>query len=112
MWYSVCGYVAFAVLESGISVDDVPFTAGAESTISSAMALLYILANHPDVQQKAQTEIDSVVGLDRLPLMTDVLALPYTHAIIKEVGRWFTVVPLGEFQAIPKHLVNFMPPGL
>lgn len=44
---------------------------------------------------KAQAEIDSIVGSGRLPLVTDRESLPYVHAIVKEVGRWYTVVPLG-----------------
>ena len=70
--------------------------AGAETTVSSATALLYVLASYPKVQAKAQAEIDAVVGSDRLPLVTDREHLPYVHAIIKEVSRWYTVVPLGK----------------
>ncbi|RXW12780.1 hypothetical protein EST38_g13075 [Candolleomyces aberdarensis] len=69
--------------------------AGAETTVNLALALLYALGSHPGIQRKGQTEIDSVVGLDRLPAVTDIQDLPYLHAIVKEVGRWFTVVPLG-----------------
>ena len=64
------------------------------------MALLYALASYPDAQRKAQAEIDLVVGMDRLPSVTDMQDLPYVHAIVKEVGRWFTVIPLGELQDI------------
>ncbi|KAJ2932191.1 hypothetical protein H1R20_g4907, partial [Candolleomyces eurysporus] len=71
------------------------FVAGAETTGSSATALLYVLASYPEVQSKAQAEIDAIVGSDRLPLVTDREKLPYVHAIVKEVGRWYTVVPLG-----------------
>ncbi|KAJ2912893.1 hypothetical protein MD484_g7522, partial [Candolleomyces efflorescens] len=73
----------------------VAYVAGAETTVSSATALLYVLASYPKVQAKAQAEIDAVVGSDRLPLVTDREHLPYVHAIIKEVSRWYTVVPLG-----------------
>ena len=54
-----------------------------------------MLATHPDVQKRAQAEIDSVVGGSRLPLMSDREKLPYLSAVIKELGRWYTVVPLG-----------------
>jgi cytochrome P450 len=64
------------------------------------LALLYALASYPEAQSKAQAEIDLVVGMDRLPSVTDRQDLPYVQAIVKEVGRWFTVVPLGEFQGI------------
>ena len=77
------------------------FVAGAETTVNLALALVYVLASYPDIQIRGQTEIDSVVGLDRLPAVTDIQDLPYVHAIVKEVGRWFTVVPLGECQISP-----------
>ena len=48
----------------------------------------------PEVQRKAQAEIDAVVGNDRLPSFTDRPNLPYCDAIIKEVLRWGVVVPL------------------
>jgi cytochrome P450 len=70
-------------------------TAGAESTFSSATALLYVLANYPEIQAKAQAEIDAVIGSDRLALVKDREDLPYVHAIIKEVNRWHTVGPVG-----------------
>ncbi|RXW13084.1 hypothetical protein EST38_g12770 [Candolleomyces aberdarensis] len=71
------------------------YAAGADTTVSSAAALFLVLATHPDVQKKAQAEIDSVVGGSRLPLMSDRENLPYLCAVIKELGRWYTVVPLG-----------------
>ncbi|KAJ2919075.1 hypothetical protein MD484_g1360, partial [Candolleomyces efflorescens] len=71
------------------------YVAGAETTVSSALALLYALASHPDAQRKAQAEIDLVVGMDRLPTVTDMHDLPFVRALVKEVGRWFTVLPLG-----------------
>ncbi|KAJ2927004.1 hypothetical protein H1R20_g10104, partial [Candolleomyces eurysporus] len=77
------------------NVCGVAYVAGAETTVNLALALLYVLASYPDIQSRGQTEIDSAVGLDRLPVATDIQDLPYVHAIVKEVGRWFTVAPLG-----------------
>ena len=51
---------------------------------------------HPDVQRRAQAEIDHVVGKDRLPTIDDQQALPYTMALIKEVLRIAPVVPAGK----------------
>lgn len=48
----------------------------------------------PGTQQKAQAQIDEVVGTDRLPTFNDLERLPYIRAIVKEVGRWHSVVPL------------------
>ncbi|EFI27033.1 O-methylsterigmatocystin oxidoreductase [Coprinopsis cinerea okayama7 len=51
---------------------------------SSANVLAVALALHPDVQEKAQAEIDAVVGSDRLPEFSDLDHLPYIQAIVKE----------------------------
>ena len=53
------------------------------------------MANHPEVQEKAQAELDAVVGQDRLPEFTDRANLPYINAIITELFRWQPVLPLG-----------------
>ena len=50
---------------------------------------------HPDEQKKAQAELDRVVGTDRLPEFSDEDSLPYICALIKELLRWRSVVPLG-----------------
>lgn len=50
---------------------------------------------YPDVQHKAQEEIDRVVGSDRLPGFQDRENLPYIDAIVKEVLRWHPVAPMG-----------------
>ena len=51
----------------------------------------------PDVQKKAQAEIDAVVGPDRLPSFADRDSLLYTEALAKEVFRWHAVHPTGMF---------------
>ena len=50
---------------------------------------------HPDVQKKAQAELDAVVGPNRLPELSDRDQLPYVTAIVKETLRWYPAVPLG-----------------
>ncbi|KAF9815577.1 hypothetical protein IEO21_04498 [Rhodonia placenta] len=45
---------------------------------------------HPEVLQKAQAEIDRVVGGTRLPNVDDRASLPYVDCIIKEVYRAMT----------------------
>ena len=51
---------------------------------------------HPEVQRRAQAELDSVTGGPRLPTYEDRQKLPYIEAIVKEVLRWHPVVPGGE----------------
>ena len=50
---------------------------------------------YPEVQRKAQEEIDRVIGHDRLPTLADQASLPYIDAVAKEVLRWNPVAPLG-----------------
>ena len=50
---------------------------------------------NPEVQSRAQEELDRVVGSKRLPEFSDEPQLPYIRAICKEVLRWQPVVPLG-----------------
>jgi len=50
---------------------------------------------HPEVQRKAQNEIDIVVGNHRLPTFDDVPSLPYVQALLLEVMRWHPVAPFG-----------------
>jgi len=45
------------------------------------------MAINPGVQEKAQREIDRVVGIDRLPDFSDRPTLPYIEAIYREVLR-------------------------
>lgn len=48
-----------------------------------------------DVQKKAQQELDRVVGPNRFPEFSDRDALPYINAVVKEIIRWHSVLPLG-----------------
>lgn len=49
---------------------------------------------YPDVQRKAQAELDAVVGEGRLPQFADRGSLPYVNAVVKEVLRWHPISPL------------------
>ncbi|KIN97354.1 hypothetical protein M404DRAFT_32334 [Pisolithus tinctorius Marx 270] len=71
------------------------FMAGSETTTSTMLVFLLAMVLHPDVQRKAQEEIDRVVGTDRLPDFDDRPSLPYVEAILLETLRWISVVPLG-----------------
>lgn len=75
-------------------------TAGFSCHISqtSSTLLIFILAMllNPDVQARAQAEIDSIVGLARLPVFEDRPSLPYIEAVLRETLRWHPAVPLGK----------------
>jgi hypothetical protein len=57
--------------------------------------LFLAMALYPEVQKKAQAEIDAVVGSSRLPDFHDRPSLPYINAVLKELSRWNLVLPLG-----------------
>ncbi|CUA66986.1 O-methylsterigmatocystin oxidoreductase [Rhizoctonia solani] len=67
---------------------------GSDTTSSFLQTLVLGLTAFPDVQKKAQAEIDSVVGSDHAPTPEDFERLPYIQAIIKECHRWRPVAPL------------------
>ncbi|RPD74228.1 cytochrome P450 [Lentinus tigrinus ALCF2SS1-7] len=71
------------------------YAAGADTTFSTLLSFFMAMAMHPEVQRKAQAELDAVVGLDRLPEYGDRESLPYVNAVCKEALRWQNVVPLG-----------------
>lgn len=60
---------------------------GSDTTSSFIQSLILALVAFPDVQRKAQREIDEVVGTERLPTIEDFESLPYIKAIVKEVGN-------------------------
>ena len=51
---------------------------------------------NPDVQVRAQAEIDLIVGTERLPVFEDRPSLPYIEAVLRETLRWHPVTPLGK----------------
>jgi len=64
--------------------------------VSAGTSFFLAMALYPEVQAKAQSEIDQVIGTNRLPCYEDRDSLPYLTALIKEVLRWNPVTPLGE----------------
>ena len=60
-------------------------------------AFFLAMSLYPDVQAAAQKEIDTVVGSDRLPDISDRAQLPYVDALCKEVLRWHIAAPTGKF---------------
>ncbi|KDR66540.1 hypothetical protein GALMADRAFT_259045 [Galerina marginata CBS 339.88] len=70
------------------------FAAGADTTVSSIHTFFAAMLCYPEVQRKAQLEVDHVLG-GRLPELSDEPDLPYVSALVKEVLRWKPVAPLG-----------------
>ncbi|KAG1855572.1 cytochrome P450 [Suillus subluteus] len=66
-----------------------------ETTAATAMVFVLAMVLYPDVQKRAQAEIDSVIGRDRLPTFEDRASLPYIDAVVRETFRWQPVTPIG-----------------
>ncbi|KAI0309616.1 cytochrome P450 [Amylostereum chailletii] len=71
------------------------YAAGIDTSVSTMNGVFLFMARYPDIQRKARTELDLVVGRDRLPAYKDRVRLPYVNAVCMEIFRFKTVVPLG-----------------
>ena len=66
-----------------------------ETTTTTLQWALLLLATYPDVQESAHAEILDAIGSERFPALTDRAKLPYTEAVMCEVQRFASIVPLG-----------------
>lgn len=68
--------------------------AASSTTSDELMGFLMAMVTHPDVQRRAQEELDSVVGTNRLPKLEDMESLPYIRGCVKETLRWMPTTAL------------------
>lgn len=69
--------------------------AGSDTTSSTLYGFVQAMLLYPDVQRRAQDEIDRVIGKDRLPVMDDLDQLPYVRSCMKESLRWMPTTIMG-----------------
>ena len=62
-------------------------SAGADTTASALGTFFLAMVCYPEVQKKAQEELDKVLN-GRLPEHSDIESLPYLSALVKEVYRY------------------------
>ena len=74
-----------------------PFLLGGQSN-SVILSFLLMMVVNPEVQKKAQAQIDTVVGGNRLPMIEDRASLPYIDAVLRETLRYSSVVPLCKYR--------------
>ncbi|XP_028818305.1 cytochrome P450 2J2-like isoform X2 [Denticeps clupeoides] len=90
------------------------FLAGTETTSTTLLWALLFLVKYPDVQEKVQAEIDSVIGQSRQPMMSDRPDMPYTDAVLHEVQRMGNIVPLNGLRVADRDTTlggHFIPKG-
>ncbi|KAJ3555828.1 hypothetical protein NM688_g2361 [Phlebia brevispora] len=71
------------------------FLAAVDTSLIGTLVFVLAMAMHPDIQRKAQAQLDEVLSSSRLPTFEDYESLPYIHAIILEALRWMPPAPLG-----------------
>ncbi|KAI3807146.1 hypothetical protein L1987_23070 [Smallanthus sonchifolius] len=69
-------------------------SAGSDTTAGTMEWALSLLLNNPKVLAKAQNEIDTKIGKDRLVVESDIVNLPYLRCIINETLRLYPAGPL------------------
>lgn len=75
---------------------------GVDTTSGSIISFVLAMCVFPEVQRKAQEELDRVVGRERSPNWEDdERSLPYVAALRTEVLRWRTVAILGGIPHAP-----------
>ena len=67
-----------------------------------------MMAMNPEVQKKAQAQIDAVVGRIRLPMIEDRSSLPYIDAVLRETLRYTPIVPLCKCCSVHWYLYLFI----
>lgn len=82
--------------ERAIKYTAVSLNIGGQDTSALTTEAMYLaMSMFPEVQRKAQEEIDRIVGRERLPTADDRDNLPYINAVIEEAIRWHPIAPLG-----------------
>jgi len=71
------------------------YLAGSDTTTIALQWFIIAMIKYPEIQKKAQAELDKVLGTDRLPTFEDRPSMPYINAVCLEVLRWRPVLPLG-----------------
>ncbi|KIM86577.1 hypothetical protein PILCRDRAFT_308713 [Piloderma croceum F 1598] len=71
------------------------YAASIETSITLVAHFILAMISHPEVVAKAQKEIDTIIGNERLPNFSDRTSLPYIENIMSECLRWAAPVPLG-----------------
>jgi cytochrome P450 len=72
------------------------YFAANDTTVAAVTSFFLAVLVYPEVQMRAQEELDRVVGRGRLPEYSDKDQLPYLNGIIRECLRWLPVIPFGE----------------
>ncbi|THU82307.1 cytochrome P450 [Dendrothele bispora CBS 962.96] len=73
------------------------YLAGSDTSTCALYNVVLALAIHPEVQKRAQKELDDVLGGTSLPDFNDYSRLPYVTALVNEVFRCYPVTPFAVY---------------
>ncbi|GJJ11057.1 hypothetical protein Clacol_005288 [Clathrus columnatus] len=82
-------------------ITGVVYIAAIDTTNGLLSHFIYTMLLHPEVQKRAQEELDEVVGSGASPSFEDFERLKYTRAVFQELLRWNAVLHIG----VP-HILN------
>lgn len=68
---------------------------GSDTSSAVITSCIQALVQFPEIQKKAQAEIDAVVDESRTPVWSDFAQLPYVTQVVKESQRWRPIGGLG-----------------
>ncbi|QRW16686.1 cytochrome P450 family protein [Rhizoctonia solani] len=72
------------------------FSGGTDTTVNTLIMFFMAMVLYPDVQKRAQAEIDSMLGHSRLPKVEDRPRLKYVDRVVQETLRWGPVTPIDD----------------
>ncbi|KAJ3566607.1 hypothetical protein NP233_g6886 [Leucocoprinus birnbaumii] len=78
------------------------YVGASDTTVSAVTSFILLMALYPEVQIRAQQEIDEICGQDQLPRTSQVEELDYLQAVLKEVLRF---APVGNL-ALPHRVIE------
>ncbi|KIJ96180.1 hypothetical protein K443DRAFT_293866 [Laccaria amethystina LaAM-08-1] len=78
------------------------YAGAGDTTVSALISFVLLMSLHPEVERRAQAELDTILGAEHLPTPSDIEHLPYLHAILKEVLRY---APVGNL-ALPHRVIE------
>ncbi|XP_069500526.1 cytochrome P450 2A4-like isoform X1 [Ambystoma mexicanum] len=89
----------FDIMDLKMTVMDIILGA-TETTNQTLKYGLLLLLKNPDITEKAQKEIDTVLGERSSPNLEDRQKMPYTNAVVHEIHRFCDTVPMGGCHAV------------
>ncbi|XP_069702694.1 cytochrome P450 4C1-like isoform X2 [Periplaneta americana] len=70
-------------------------SAGSDTTATSTSLTCWLLAKHPDIQEKVMEELDEIFGNSNRPTTyEDIVQMKYLERVIKESLRLYPIVPM------------------